>query len=116
MRGASVKGELSTSEHTLESGSTDKGGILDRTSTVFLSALVVRLIVVGSFLCGVDTIHSLSYMPVAASHGYFYLPYFPIVENILGSSALLMNHLHFLPIGLFPRPLPCSAASSTTWG
>ena len=50
-------------------------------------------------------------MPVAASHGYFYLPYFPIVENILGSSALLMNHLRFLPIGLFPKLLPCVADS-----
>jgi hypothetical protein len=111
MRGASVKSELSTSEHTLESGSTDKVGILDRTSTVFLTALVVRLIVAAVFLGSVDTVNSLSFMPVAASHGYFYLPYFPIVENILGSSALLMNHLHFLPIGLFPKLLPCFADS-----
>jgi hypothetical protein len=50
-------------------------------------------------------------MPVAVSHGYFYLPYFPIVENILGSSALLMNHLHFLPVGLFPKLAPCVADS-----
>jgi hypothetical protein len=78
---------------------------------VFLVALVVRLIVAAVFLGSVDTINSLSYMPVAASHGYFYLPYFPIVENTLGSSALLMNHLHFLPIGLFPKLLPCFADS-----
>jgi hypothetical protein len=67
--------------------------------------------VAAAFLGSVDTMNSLSYMPVAASHGYFYLPYFPIVENILGSSALLMNHLRFLPIGLFPKLLPCFADS-----
>ena len=50
-------------------------------------------------------------MPVAASHGYFYLPYFPIIENVLGSSALLMNHVSFLPVGLFPKLLPCVADS-----
>jgi len=59
----------------------------------------------------VDTINSLSSMPVAASHGYFYLPYFPIVENTLGSSALLMSHLRFLPIAVFPKLLPCIADS-----
>ena len=100
---------------TLESdtgvGSTDTDSILDRSSTVFLVALVVRLIVAAVFLGSVDTVNSLSFMPVAASHGYFYLPYFPIVENILGSSALLMSHLHFLPIGLFPKLLPCIADS-----
>ena len=97
--------------HNLESGSTDEDGFLDRTSTVFLIALVVRLTVAAVFLGSVDTVNSLSFMPVAASHGYFYLPYFPMVENILGSSAILMNHLHFLPIGLFPKLLPCFADS-----
>jgi hypothetical protein len=71
----------------------------------------VRLVVATVFLGSVDTMNSLSFMPVAASHGYFYLPYFPIVENALGSSALLMNHLRFLPIGLFPKLLPCVADS-----
>lgn len=86
-------------------------GILDRPSTVFLVALIVRLVVAAVFLGSVNAVNSLSYMPVAASHGYFYLPYFPIVENILGASALLMVHLRFLPIGLFPKLLPCVADS-----
>lgn len=103
--------ERFTDQHNFEYASSSKEGVLDRPSTVFLISLVVRLIVAAIFLGSVDTINSLSYMPVAATHGYFYLPYFPIVENILGSSALLMNHLHFLPIGLFPKLLPCVADS-----
>ena len=94
-----------------EGGSTDKDGFLDRTSTVFLTSLVVRLLVAGLFLGSVDAVNSVSFMPVAASHGYFYLPYFPIVDNILGFSALLMNHVRFLPVGLFPKLLPCVADS-----
>jgi hypothetical protein len=106
-----VRSEHTLVEHNLDFELNDDQGILDRSSTVFLVSLVVRLIVAAVFLGSVDTINSLSFMPVAASHGYFYLPYFPIVENILGSSALLMNHLHFLPIGLFPKLLPCVADS-----
>ena len=106
-----MQSEHTMAEHNLESGLIENQGILDRSSTVFLVSLVVRLIVAAVFLGSVETINSLSYMPVAASHGYFYLPYFPIIENILGSSAPLMNHLHFLPIGLFPKLLPCVADS-----
>jgi hypothetical protein len=106
-----VRSESSTLEHNLESGLGDRQAILDRSYTVFLVSLIVRLALAAIFLGSVDAINSLSYMPVAASHGYFYLPYFPVVENILGSSALLMNHLHFLPIGLFPKLVPCVADS-----
>jgi hypothetical protein len=106
-----VQSENTTDVHNHESPLSDFPGIFDRPSTVFLVSLIVRLVVAAVFLGSVDTINSLSYMPVAASHGYFYLPYFPIVENVLGSSALLMNHLRFLPIGLFPKLLPCVADS-----
>jgi hypothetical protein len=106
-----VQGEPDTIDQELEGRYIDKTGILDRSSTVFLVALFTRLIVAAVFLGSVDTINSLTYMPVAASHGYFYLPYFPIVENILGSSALLMNHIHFLPVGVFPKLVPCFADS-----
>lgn len=106
-----MRGERTAGEHLLGIGTTDNGGVLDRTSTVFLVSFVVRVVVAAVFLGSVDTINSLSFMPVAASHGYIYLPYFPIVENILGSSALLMDHVRFLPIGLFPKLLPCVADS-----
>jgi hypothetical protein len=106
-----VQSETLTSEVELGAGSNVKRRLLDKTSTIFLVALGVRLIVAAVFLGSVDTVNSLSNMPVAASHGYFYLPYFPIVENVLGASALLMNHVRFLPIGLFPKLLPCVADS-----
>jgi hypothetical protein len=106
-----VESEQLTSESGLGIGSIWKRRFHDKSLTIFLVALAVRLMVAAVFLGSVDTVNSLSYMPVAASHGYFYLPYFPIVENVLGSSAFLMAHLRFMPIGLFPKLLPCVADS-----
>jgi hypothetical protein len=106
-----VQSEMTTVAPIHESDRSNIRGTFDRPSAVFLVSLIARLVVAAVFLGSVDTINSLSFMPVAASHGYFYLPYFPIVENLLGSSALLMDHIHFLPIGLFPKLLPCIADS-----
>ncbi len=100
-----------TSDHNCASELKFIKRVSEGPSVVFLVSLIVRLIVATVFLGSVDSINSLSFMPVAASHGYFYLPYFPVVENILGSSALLMNHLRFVPIGLFPKLVPCVADS-----
>lgn len=106
-----MSGERVTDSEHLELASSRRGGFTDGALSVFAISLVLRLVVAAVFLGSVDTINSLSYMPIAASHGYFYLPYFPVVENTLGSSALLMHHLRFLPVGLFPKLLPCIADS-----
>ena len=45
-------------------------------------------------------------------HAYTsYLPYFPVIANIKGASALIVTNLHFVPIALVPKLIPCFADS-----
>src|SRR5579863_3773745 len=68
----------------------------DRPGAVFLCALTVRVIIATVFLGSCDTLDSIAHIPLAAAHGYFYLPYFPIIDNILGSSALIVSKINIV--------------------
>lgn len=83
----------------------------ERPGAVFFSAFAVRVIIATVFLGSCDALNAIAVMPAAAAHEYFYLPYFPIIDNILGSSALVISKLHFVPIGLVPKLIPCLADS-----
>jgi hypothetical protein len=83
----------------------------ERTSVVFLSAFILRVCIAAVFLGSCDTLNSIALAPMAAQHVYFYLPYFPVINNILGASALAISKLHFLPIALIPKLIPCLADS-----
>jgi hypothetical protein len=74
-------------------------------------ALAVRLFIAAVFLGSCDTLNAIAAIPTAAVHGYFYLPYFPVIDNILGSSSLVITKLHFVPIALVPKIIPCFADS-----
>ena len=85
-------------------------------------ALAVRLALAGIFLGSVDTVNTISAMPVALRHGVVYIPYFPLITNWLNSAALIDAHwiiwahdlgLHVwvLPVALIPKLLPCVADS-----
>jgi len=79
----------------------------ERSGVVFVSAFAVRVFFSAVFLGSCDNLNSIAHIPNAAAHEYFYLPYFPIIDNILGSSALIVAKLHFIPIALVPKLLPC---------
>jgi hypothetical protein len=83
----------------------------ERPGAIFACAFAVRIIIAAVFLGSCDTLSSLAVIPVSASHGNFYLPYFPVIENILGTSELVVSKLHFLPIALIPKLIPCLADS-----
>lgn len=83
----------------------------ERPTVVFLCALAVRLIISAIFLGSCDTLTSIAHMPLAAAHDYFYIPYFPVIDNILGTSALVATKFHFVPIALVPKLVPCLADS-----
>ncbi|MGD0692561.1 MAG: hypothetical protein ABSA22_09485, partial [Acidimicrobiales bacterium] len=83
----------------------------ERPGVVFLCALAVRVVIAAIFLGSCDTLNAIAVIPTAAAHGYFYLPYFPVIDNILGSSALVISKLHFVPIALVPKLIPCFADS-----
>jgi len=78
---------------------------------VFVGAFTVRVFIATVFLGSCDLLDSLTNTSLAAAHGYFYLPYFPIIDNVLGSSSLVITKLHFVPIGLVPKLIPCLADS-----
>jgi hypothetical protein len=83
----------------------------ERPWVVFTSAFAVRVIIAAVFLGSCDTLDSIYHIAVGGAHRYFYLPYFPIIDNILGSSSLVASKFHFLPIGLVPKLIPCLADS-----
>lgn len=82
-----------------------------RPSVVFASAFAVRVIIAAIFLGSCDTLNAITVIPTAATHSYFYLPYFPIIANILGASAPLITKFHFIPVALVPKLFPCLADS-----
>ena len=82
-----------------------------RPVAVFLSAFVVRVIIAAVFLGSCDTLTTIAHIPLAGAHGYFYLPYFPIIDNIQGSSAFVITKLHFVPVALVAKLIPCLADS-----
>ena len=83
----------------------------DRPGTVFICAFVLRVFIAAVFLGSCDSLNAVSVVPTAASHAYFYLPYFPVIDNILGASGFLIAKLHFVPIALVPKLIPCFADS-----
>jgi hypothetical protein len=83
----------------------------DQPALLFVSAFAIRVIIAAIFLGSCDTLTSISHLPLAAAHGYFYIPYFPIIDNVLGMSALVVSKFHFVPIALVPKLIPCLADS-----
>lgn len=83
----------------------------EQTGVVFVCAFAVRVLIAAVFLGSVDLLNAIAVIPTAAAHGYFYLPYFPVIDNILGSSALVISKFHFIPIALVPKLIPCFADS-----
>lgn len=81
--------------------------LIDRPGAVFIVSLFVRIVLASVFLGGADSMNALAVIPLAATHTFFYLPYFPIVQNILGATTPLVNHAHFVPIGLTVKLVPC---------
>ena len=79
----------------------------DRAGVVFSVSLLVRILLASIFLGGADTMNALAAIPFAATHRFFYLPYFPIVQSILGATSPLVSHAHFVPIGLTVKLIPC---------
>ena len=83
---------------------------------IFIAALIVRLTVSTVFLGSCDTLDSLTNMVPASLHQYFYTPYFPLINQILSFEAFLATKLSFIPIGLFPKIIPCIVDSLiATW-
>ena len=82
----------------------------ERTGVVFLSAFALRVIIAAVFLGSCDLLISIATTPTVAAHGYSYLPYFPVINNIKGASALIMK-LRFVPLALVPKLIPCFADS-----
>jgi hypothetical protein len=83
----------------------------ERPRAVFTCALAVRVVIAAVFLGSCDSLNAIAVVPTAASHAYFYLPYFPVIDNILGTSALVISKLHFIPLALVPKLIPCLADS-----
>jgi hypothetical protein len=81
--------------------------LIDRPMAVFIVSLVVRAFLAAIFLGSADTMNSLMEIPLAATRTFFFLPYFPIVQNIIGVTTPLVNHAHFVPIGLSVKLIPC---------
>jgi hypothetical protein len=81
--------------------------LVDRPAAVFVVSLFVRCVLAAIFLGGADSLNALSAIPLAASRTIFFLPYFPIVQNILGATTPLINHAQFVPVGLAVKLVPC---------
>jgi hypothetical protein len=81
--------------------------LIDRAGAVFVVSLFVRVVLASIFLGGADTMNSLMEVPLAATHTFFYLPYFPIVQSIIGAVSPLVSHAHFVPLGLSVKLVPC---------
>jgi hypothetical protein len=81
--------------------------LADRPAAVFIVSLFVRCVLAAIFLGGADSLNALTAIPLAASRTIFFLPYFPIVQNILGATTPLINHAQFLPVGLAVKLVPC---------
>jgi hypothetical protein len=81
--------------------------LFDRPGAVFAVSLTVRIILASVFLGGADAMNAVAVIPPASTHTFFVLPYFPIVQNILGATTPLVTHAHFLPIGLTVKLVPC---------
>ncbi len=81
--------------------------LIDRPGAVFTVSLVVRVCLASVFLGSADAMNALAAIPLAATRTFFFLPYFPIVQNILGATTTLVNHAHFVPVGLTVKLIPC---------
>lgn len=103
--------EASASEKALLPPGRDAVTWKERPGVVFVCAFAVRVFIAAVFLGSCDTLNSISTIPTGAAHGYWYLPYFPVIDNVLGASALVITKLHFVPIALVPKLIPCIADS-----
>jgi hypothetical protein len=83
----------------------------ERPWVVFTCAFALRVFIASVFLGSCDLLISIATIPTEAAHGYSYLPYFPVIDNIKGASALVMTKLRFVPIALVPKLIPCFADS-----
>jgi hypothetical protein len=81
--------------------------LVDRPAAVFVVSLFVRCVLAAIFLGGADSLNALTAIPLAATRTTFFLPYFPIVQNILGATTPLVSHGHFVPVGLTVKLVPC---------
>ena len=57
--------------------------LVHRPGAVFFVSLIVRVILASVFLGSADSMNALTAIPLAATRTFFFLPYFPIVQNIL---------------------------------
>jgi hypothetical protein len=103
--------ELGDAPITHEAADSPRVPWKERTFVVFACAFAIRVIIGAVFLGSCDTVDTISHIPLAATHGYYFLPYFPIIYNITGASALVVTKLHFVPVGLVPKLIPCFADS-----
>jgi hypothetical protein len=83
----------------------------ERPFVVFICAFALRVIISAVFLGSCDTVNTISHFPSAAAHSYYFLPYFPIIYNITGASALVITNFHFVPVALVAKLIPCFADS-----
>ena len=93
-----------------DSGATlarERQSLIDRPGAVFIVALLVRVLLAAIFLGSSDTMNSIMEIPLAATRTLFFLPYLPIVQNIIGATSPLVNHVHFVPMGLTVKLIPC---------
>ena len=81
--------------------------LVDRPAAVFVVSLFVRCVLAAIFLGGADSLNGLTAIPLAATRTTFFLPYFPIVQNILGATTPLVSHAQFVPVGLTVKLVPC---------
>ncbi len=83
----------------------------ERPGVIFFCAFSLRVLIAAVFLGSCDLLISIATIPTDAAHGYSYLPYFPVISNIKGASALVITKLHFVQIALVPKLIPCFADS-----
>src|SRR5579863_5950502 len=81
--------------------------LIDRPAAVFIVSLVIRGCLAAIFLGSADSMNGLTAIPTAAMRKYIFLPYFPIVQNILGATTTIVSHAQFVPIGLIVKLVPC---------
>jgi hypothetical protein len=81
--------------------------LVDRPAAVYVVSLFVRCVLAAIFLGGADSLNALTAVPLAATRTFFFLPYFPIVQNILGATTPLVSHAQFVPVGLTVKLVPC---------
>src|SRR5579863_4457070 len=81
--------------------------LIDRPAAVFIVSLVIRGCLAAIFLGSSDSMNGITAIPTVAMRKYIFLPYFPIVQNILGATTSIASHAQFVPVGLIVKLVPC---------